>query len=244
MTFLSRFLSRCFHFYLPFAAIVAMAAAVIAEDAKPGDQRSDAGGDFVIGPDFKVDPDLTDMGNRKGKSFEFSLKLADSKIFPGNDATLDAKDLSLAGEDVRRSLVALWNAEDSRLRKRLLDAMSRKAQARQAQVTEALEKRRDADIQRVGEIFDAFRANLWHSRERLAREIGAEEEKLFPDDQQAQRRRDLRAMEDRLESLDDEERREIASINERYRDIRPHVSAAAVVFALTPADAKNGTVLA
>ena len=170
--------------------------------------------------------------------------MAEKKVEDVLDATLDAKDLSLAGEDVRRSLVALWNAEDSRLRKRLLDAMSRKAQARQAQVTEALEKRRDADIQRVGEIFDAFRANLWHSRERLAREIGAEEEKLFPDDQQAQRRRDLRAMEDRLESLDDEERREIASINERYRDIRPHVSAAAVVFALTPADAKNGTVLA
>ena len=65
---------------------------------------------------------------------------------------------------------------------------------------------------------------------------------LFGDDQQAQRRRDIRAMEDRLASLDEEERREVAAIEERYADIRPHVSAAAVVFALTPQDAEAGTV--
>jgi enterochelin esterase-like enzyme len=38
-----------------------------------------------------MDPDLTDKGNPKGKSFEFSMKLADSKIFPGDDKTLDLK---------------------------------------------------------------------------------------------------------------------------------------------------------
>jgi hypothetical protein len=43
---------------------------------------------------------------------------------------------------------------------------------------------------------------------------------------------------DRLDSLDDEEQREIAAIGARYADIRPHVTAAAVVFALTPEDAK------
>lgn len=59
---------------------------------------------------------------------------------------------------------------------------------------------------------------------------------------QAQRRRDLRAMEDRLAGLDEEERREIAAIGERYTDIKPYVSAAAVVFALTPADADAGIV--
>lgn len=46
-------------------------------------------GNVVIGPDYKIDPDLTDKGNPKGKSFEFSLPLADSKIFRGDDATLD-----------------------------------------------------------------------------------------------------------------------------------------------------------
>src|SRR5579872_5739719 len=48
-------------------------------------------GDFVVGPDYEVDPDLKDKSNPKGQSFEFSMTLADSKIFPGNDGTLDAK---------------------------------------------------------------------------------------------------------------------------------------------------------
>jgi hypothetical protein len=122
--------------------------------------------------------------------------------------------------------------------------MARKAESRQAQVTEALEARRDTDIARAREIFSAFRINLRESRDRLATEIHDQEEALFTDDQQAQRRRDLRAMEDRLASLDDEEPREIAAIGERYRDIKPHVSAAAVVFALTRADAAEGRVRA
>lgn len=46
-------------------------------------------GDFVIGPDYRIDPDLTDLGNPKGKSYEFSMKLSDSKIFRGDDSTLD-----------------------------------------------------------------------------------------------------------------------------------------------------------
>lgn len=48
-------------------------------------------GDVVIGPQYRVDPDLTDRGNPKGKQFEFSMKLADSKIFKGDDSTLDPK---------------------------------------------------------------------------------------------------------------------------------------------------------
>jgi len=48
-------------------------------------------GDFVIGPEYHIDPDLTDRGNPKGKSFEFSLPLAESKIFDGKDTTLDPK---------------------------------------------------------------------------------------------------------------------------------------------------------
>lgn len=48
-------------------------------------------GDFVIGPDYQIDPDLTDQGNPKGMRFEFSMALADSKIFKGDDTTLDPK---------------------------------------------------------------------------------------------------------------------------------------------------------
>jgi len=48
-------------------------------------------GDIVIGPDYTVDPDLKDQGNPKGQAFDFQMTLADSKIFPGNDSTLDPK---------------------------------------------------------------------------------------------------------------------------------------------------------
>ncbi len=47
--------------------------------------------DLVIGPNYQTDPDLTDRGNAKGKQFQFSMKLADSKIFRGDDSTLDPK---------------------------------------------------------------------------------------------------------------------------------------------------------
>jgi hypothetical protein len=40
-----------------------------------------------------------------------------------------------------------------------------------------------------------------------------------------------------LDEIDDEEAREIAAINDRYADVKPHTTAAAVVFALTRADA-------
>ncbi len=48
-------------------------------------------GNHVIGPDYTLDPDLKDQGNPKGKSFEFTMKLADSKIFRGDDKTLEPK---------------------------------------------------------------------------------------------------------------------------------------------------------
>jgi enterochelin esterase-like enzyme len=52
---------------------------------------TEGNGDFTIGPDYKMDPDLADQGNPKGRSFEFSMRLAESKIFPGDDSTLDAR---------------------------------------------------------------------------------------------------------------------------------------------------------
>ena len=158
------------------------------------------------------------------------------------DKALDAQDLVLAGEEVRRALTDLWNSDGAPLRTRLLTAMARKAKAHQDTVIDALYKRRDTDIARAREIFAAFRLNLQESRDRLDREIRSEEEKLFPDEQQRQRRRDLKSMIDRLDNLDDEERREVAAIGARYAGIKPHVTAAAVVFALTPNDAKAGRI--
>lgn len=45
-------------------------------------------GESTIGPDYTVDKDLTDLGNPKGREFQFTMKLADSKIFRGDDKTL------------------------------------------------------------------------------------------------------------------------------------------------------------
>jgi enterochelin esterase family protein len=50
---------------------------------------SDGNGKYTIGPEYKIDPDLTDKGNPKGKQFEFTMLLADSKIFRGDDSTLE-----------------------------------------------------------------------------------------------------------------------------------------------------------
>jgi enterochelin esterase-like enzyme len=65
-----------------------MLAVILCAQDKPGVPGN---GDVVIGPDYSVDPDLKDNGNPKGQSFEFSMTLADSKIFKGDDTTLDAK---------------------------------------------------------------------------------------------------------------------------------------------------------
>lgn len=87
----NRFLAvrLCHGFVLAFvlgAASLANAAEGYTENPGPA-----GNGNVVIGPEYKIDPDLTDRGAPKGKSFEFSLKLADSKIFRGDDATLDKK---------------------------------------------------------------------------------------------------------------------------------------------------------
>ncbi len=164
--------------------------------------------------------------------------MAEAKVEDLLDRALDATDLELAPPEVRAAMAAQWNAPDSRLRRRLEDGMRRRAQTRQQAVTDRLAARRDADLTRAHEIFAAFRTNLETSLSELRTEQEEQVMMLFSDDQQAQRRRDIRAMEDRLAGLDEEERRELATIRERYADVQPHVAAAAVVFALTPADAE------
>jgi iron(III)-enterobactin esterase len=62
-------------------------AAFAVEKADPVEKSK-----IVIGPDYTTDPDLTDKGNPKGKSFTFAMPLADSKIFRGDDVTLSKRD--------------------------------------------------------------------------------------------------------------------------------------------------------
>ncbi|MFN7875054.1 MAG: alpha/beta hydrolase [Pirellula sp.] len=57
---------------------------------------TEGNGNYEVGPEFKKDKDLMDQGNPKGKLFEFKMRLADSKIFKGDDSTLDPR------KDVRK----------------------------------------------------------------------------------------------------------------------------------------------
>ena len=53
--------------------------------------------------------------------------MAEAKVEQVLDQALDAQDLVLAGEDVRRRLADQWNADGAPLRTRLLTAMEQKA---------------------------------------------------------------------------------------------------------------------
>jgi enterochelin esterase-like enzyme len=70
----------------------ASGSAAAGSAGEPGEYTEAPGpegnGDFEIGPNYTRDPDLTDQGKPKGKSFSFTMPLADSKIFDGSDATL------------------------------------------------------------------------------------------------------------------------------------------------------------
>jgi enterochelin esterase-like enzyme len=58
------------------------------------DVGNDGDGDSMVGPSYQTQPDLTDRGNPKGKSFDFSMPLDQSAIFDGKDATLDPSKVS------------------------------------------------------------------------------------------------------------------------------------------------------
>ena len=164
--------------------------------------------------------------------------MAEERAEAALEASLDQEDLTLADDHVRDQLCDLWNVPDAPLRLRLEESMRARAERKQAQVTEQLQRREAADIQRAREIFAAFRANLRDSLARLRAEEIEAQGQLFTDaDQERQWRRDREAMQRRLDELDDEETREITAIKDRYADVKPHTTAAAVVFALTRTDA-------
>lgn len=74
-----------------FFICVTVGGLLLAEEKYVEQPGTTGNGHFVVGPDYKIDPDLTDRGNPKGQQFEFTLRLADSRIFPGDDRTLDPK---------------------------------------------------------------------------------------------------------------------------------------------------------
>ena len=86
-----------------FALLLFGASLGVLLDSKPGSEEVSAegkytetpgkqgDGDHTIGPDFKMDPDLTDRGHPKGRNFIFKMPLKDSRLFRGDDKTLNKK---------------------------------------------------------------------------------------------------------------------------------------------------------
>ena len=87
----SRFRTPTFGFLLPaiFLTLAIFSPLSFAQEAYSENPGTDGNGNHIVGPEYRIDPDLTDRGNPKGKRFEFSMPLADSKIFRGDDRTLD-----------------------------------------------------------------------------------------------------------------------------------------------------------
>jgi superfamily II DNA or RNA helicase len=162
--------------------------------------------------------------------------MAEEKAEAALEQALDGE-LILAGPTVRAQMANLWNEEDSPIRRRLEESMQDRAERRHTAVSKQLEQRAADDARRAREIYAAFRANLRESLDVLRRVEEEEAAKLFSDDQQRQRRKDIDSMTRRLEDLTDEEARELDSIGARYTDVKPHTTAAAVVFAVTASDA-------
>ena len=76
---------------LSFALVVVASNLTFAAESYTESPGKQGNGNHDIGPEYTIDPDLTDRGNPKGKYFEFSMRLADSNLFRGDDATLDPK---------------------------------------------------------------------------------------------------------------------------------------------------------
>lgn len=89
---MTRRFSRMLGATLAMSALGFLAAPQLdAQDLASKKAYAPGNGDFVVGPEYRIDPDLKDKGNPKGKQFEFRMPLSESKIFPGTDTTLDAK---------------------------------------------------------------------------------------------------------------------------------------------------------
>ena len=72
-------------------ACLSFVLSVLASSAFAQQSEAPTNGNHVVGPDYRIDPDLADKGNPKGKFFQFSMPLAESKIFRGDDKTLNPK---------------------------------------------------------------------------------------------------------------------------------------------------------
>ena len=89
MSLPSPFRAACTHCLLSIALVGLVSGPAFSAGSDSGPPVHQGNGNHVVGPDYEIDPDLTDQGNPQGKYFEFSMPLAESEIFRGDDPTLD-----------------------------------------------------------------------------------------------------------------------------------------------------------
>ncbi|GAB3796047.1 DISARM system SNF2-like helicase DrmD [Humibacter antri] len=178
-------------------------------------------------------------GTRLSRRQELGIDKAEELLA----TALDGSRLSAPGEATLKMLASRWNQDAGDLDgvgARVAEAVTRRAERRQREVSDDLAGRREADLAAIDAIFDRFRGTLTETLARADEQRRAGEEMLFelPEEKQ-QRERDLARVRKRLETLDEEQRSERDSIERRYRNVTAHTFVAALVFALTPGDVRK-----
>jgi superfamily II DNA or RNA helicase len=176
-------------------------------------------------------------GTRLRRRQELGEELSEELL----SATLDADRLVPVPAPALAEVVQRWNADaddDTGLRARVEHAVSSRTERRLRELGADLDARRDADLSRVEATFDRFEQTLERSLASMRRAAQEAEATLFePEGSAAQRRRDIREVQRRLDALAEERGRECEAIRARYAQPTPHVFNGALVLALTSADA-------
>ncbi len=154
---------------------------------------------------------------------------------------LDAEKLTSPAPGVLAGLADVWNAEgadDGGIRQRVADAVASRAQRLRSGIEQDLVKRKTAELERVNEVFARFRQTLAGTLDNAEERKRELEDMLFHEEQR-QREKDLIKIRRRLDALAEEQRDERDAVSRRYANLQPHTFVAAVVFALSPADAER-----
>lgn len=159
------------------------------------------------------------------------------------EQALDGDPLRPASAAVAHQLSEAWNSDDpAGLRPRVEQAIADRVEQRRREVESQLDARREADRNRVVEIFDRFGDTLSRALAE-AQALDADPQLALFDDQRRQSERDLRQIRARMDALADESERELAAVNTRYDEVKAWTFPAAVLFAIAPAEADKGVVI-
>jgi enterochelin esterase-like enzyme len=78
-----------------------------------GDPGTEGDGDFTISAPYATQPDLTDKGNPKGKSFSFTMDSSKSALYKGDDPTLKAANQHAFTRGINVYVPALYKDGDA-----------------------------------------------------------------------------------------------------------------------------------